>query len=104
MSTPSTSSPEEEPPRAIDIFQHLRLNLKNNSINCGCTILPDLYCIPCKTTVCKRCNYSFHKTHLVVSKRNAELNEEDINDKIQFNIYPYRIIDNNNISSNISSI
>lgn len=80
MSTPSTSSPEEEPPRAIDIFQHLRLNLKNNSINCGCTILPDLYCIPCKTTVCKRCNYSFHKTHLVVSKRNAELNEEDINE------------------------
>ena len=70
----------EEPPRAIDIFQHLRLNLKNNSINCGCTILPDLYCIPCKTTVCKRCNYSFHKTHLVVSKRNAELNEEDINE------------------------
>ena len=81
--TASNLTPEEEPPKSIDIFQHLRLNLKSTLPNCRCTVLPDLYCIPCKTTVCRRCTYEDHKKHLVVSKKNTELNQEDVNEIFQ---------------------
>ena len=81
MSTSATElSPEEEPPKQIDIFQHLRLNLKNTLSECHCTVIPDLYCIPCKTSVCRRCTYQDHQKHLVVSKKNVQLTEEDINE------------------------
>ena len=81
MSTSATNlSPDEEPPKQIDIFQHLRLNLKNTLSECHCTVIPDLYCIPCKTSVCRRCTYQDHQKHLVVSKKNVQLTEEDINE------------------------
>ena len=42
---PPTSSQENDS-KKIDIFQHLRINLKTSKTTCSCDNINSLYCIP----------------------------------------------------------
>ena len=54
----------------IDIFQHMRLGIKNKDFNCLCeNKLEQLYyCIPCKASCCAKCNLPEHSKHLLIPK------------------------------------
>ena len=41
----------------LDIFQHMRIGLKNKDINCCCDneLFNLYYCIPCKVSCCDKC-------------------------------------------------
>lgn len=68
-------------PKNLDIFQHLKLNIKKNSDNCKCQNTTQYYCIPCKVSVCEKCDLEDHKKHLLINKNNFELTDSNI-DKI----------------------
>ena len=74
---PSTSSQEKDS-KKIDIFQHLRINLKTSKTTCSCDNINSLYCIPCKISVCSKCNYSEHQNHILISKKDYHFNPENI--------------------------
>ena len=61
-----TQSQEDNPtiPKNLDIFQHLKLNIKNELENCKCQSDNTFYCIPCKVSVCERCNLDNHRKHI----------------------------------------
>ncbi|MCQ2816728.1 MAG: hypothetical protein MJ252_05615 [archaeon] len=67
--------------KTIDIYQHLKINLNNPTPMCDCGGIPSLYCIPCKVSVCRNCTYDNHKTHILISKENSTLDENEV-DKI----------------------
>jgi hypothetical protein len=78
--------------KKIDIFQHLRLNLKTQNKNCKDNNDNVMYCIPCKVTCCPECTLEEHKDHILVSKSRYLLTERNIdnvfnqlNEKIQSN-------------------
>ena len=50
--------------KILDIFQHLCLNLKNSKTECLCDNLFLMYCVPCKITLCQKCNYEEHKNYI----------------------------------------
>lgn len=56
-------------PAKVDIYQHIKLGMKNPE-NCKCSNNSDslFYCIPCKTSCCKKCNLIEHKDHLLINK------------------------------------
>ena len=70
-------------PKKIDIYNHLKLSMKNSKRNCQCDLLkekqPKYYCIPCKVSCCSRCSLSMHQKHLLVLKSNYIINESNIN-------------------------
>ncbi|MCQ2820053.1 MAG: hypothetical protein MJ252_22530 [archaeon] len=72
----------EKTPKQLDIYQHLRINLNNQSkkSECECDGYPELYCIPCKTSVCKQCDYEKHKDHILLSRLNPEFTPKDIDE------------------------
>lgn len=74
MSTPTKVAA----PKMIDIYQHLKLNMHPNQSDCHCLATPELYCVPCKVTVCKKCNYDKHKNHFLISKEYTKFTPEDI--------------------------
>ena len=56
-------------PKKIDIFQHLKLSLRNSELNCKCpNAFPVYYCIPCKLSVCTECGYDDHIKHILINK------------------------------------
>lgn len=69
---------EEEGTKSIDIYQHLKLNLKNKDDICDCNEMSEYYCIPCKTSVCKNCNMEEHSKHILIKKRPLELSNDEI--------------------------
>ena len=79
MSSSSAFIQDENPPtfsqendsKKIDIFQHLRINLKTSKTTCSCDNINSLYCIPCKISVCSKCNYNEHKNHILISKKDS---------------------------------
>ena len=91
----------DETPQNIDIYQHLKLNMKNTKPICECTSLPSLYCIPCKVSVCQKCTYDIHSKHLIVSKKSAEMSNDNVD--AYFNEIE-NVIDNDNIYRNCLSI
>ena len=89
--------------KKIDIFQHLRLNLKAQNKNCKDNNDNLMYCIPCKVTCCPECTLEEHKDHILVSKSRYLLTEKNIdnvfnklNEKIQSNqiFNDYKIVEN----------
>ena len=77
-----TQSQEDNPtiPKNLDIFQHLKLNIKNELENCKCQSDNTFYCIPCKVSVCERCNLDDHRKHILILKKDFELNESKVNE------------------------
>ena len=77
-----TQSQEDNPtiPKNLDIFQHLKLNIKNELENCKCQSDNTFYCIPCKVSVCERCNLDSHRKHILILKKDFELNESKVNE------------------------
>ena len=74
----NTSSQE---PVKLDIFQHMRIGIKNRDENCFCE--NDLnklyYCIPCKISCCDNCSLQEHSSHLLIQKDKYFLNTPQIN-------------------------
>jgi len=64
----------------LDIFQHMRIGLKNKDFNCDCeNDLGNLYyCIPCKVSCCAKCSLLEHSTHLLIQKEKYSLKPPQI--------------------------
>ena len=64
----------------IDIFQHMRIGVKNKDLNCICeNDLENLYyCIPCKSSCCTKCSLPEHSTHLLIPKEKYFLKPSQI--------------------------
>ena len=64
----------------LDIFQHMRIGLKNKDFNCYCeNDLDNLYyCIPCKVSCCAKCSLLEHSTHLLIQKEKYSLKPPQI--------------------------
>ena len=93
------SIPCHEPVR-LDIFQHMRIGVKNREDNCFCE--NDLnklyYCIPCKISCCNNCSLQEHSSHLLIQKNKYFLNPPQIN--ASFNSFE-EMISNDNLFKNI---
>ena len=65
----------------LDIFQHMRIGLKNKEYNCLCENDVDnlFYCIPCKISCCTKCSLPEHYTHLLIQKEKYSLKTPQIN-------------------------
>ena len=65
----------------LDIFQHMRIGLKNQEYNCLCENDLDnlFYCIPCKISCCTKCSLPEHYTHLLIQKEKYSLKTPQIN-------------------------
>ena len=50
-------TPSQDPIK-LDIFQHMRIGIKNKEENCFCEndIKNLYYCIPCKISCCNKCS------------------------------------------------
>ena len=59
----------------LDIFQHMRIGLKNKDYNCDCENYLDnlYYCIPCKVSCCAKCSLLEHSIHLLIQKEKYSL-------------------------------
>ena len=69
FSQSSSSQDASSLPKKIDIFQHLKLSLRNSELNCKCpNAFPVYYCIPCKLSVCNECGYDDHLKHILIRK------------------------------------
>ena len=64
----------------LDIFQHMRIGLKNKVQNCECqNDLNNLfYCIPCKVSCCDKCSLMDHASHLLLQKEKYALKPPQI--------------------------
>ena len=64
----------------LDVFQHMRLGLKNIEQNCDCeNDLENLYyCIPCKVSCCDKCSLMDHSSHLLLQKEKYSLKPPQI--------------------------
>ena len=63
----------------VDIYQHLKLNMHNNSLNCKCDTDDKYYCIPCKLTCCSFCNLKLHEPHILINMKENRLDINKIN-------------------------
>ena len=91
--------PSQEPVK-LDIFQHLRIGVKNREDNCFCE--NDLnklyYCIPCKNSCCDNCSIQEHASHLLIQKEKFFLNPPQINNSFKS---IEEMLDNNDLFKNI---
>ena len=64
----------------LDIFQHMRIGIKNRDYNCLCENHLDnlYYCIPCKVSCCTKCSLPEHSTHLLIQKEKYSLKPPQI--------------------------
>ena len=64
----------------LDIFQHMRIGIKNTNYNCLCeNNLENLYyCIPCKVSCCTKCTLPEHASHLLIQKEKYTLKPPQI--------------------------
>ena len=78
------SSSTQEPVK-LDIFQHMRIGIKNKEENCICEndINKLFYCIPCKVSCCDRCSIDEHASHLLLNKDKFFLNPSQINNSFK---------------------
>ena len=72
-------SEESKTAKYVDIFQHLKLNMQNNSINCKCDTEDKYYCIPCKVTCCSFCTLNTHEPHILINMKDNKLDINKIN-------------------------
>lgn len=79
LEEPETNLNDKANPKTIDIYQHLKLNLKNKYQRCLCGIPPSLYCIPCKISLCPNCHMKEHNDHLMTTREYKDLTKSDLN-------------------------
>ena len=87
--------------KKIDIYQHLKLGIKNQYKNCKDNNDNVMYCIPCKISCCPECTLEEHKNHILISKSRYSLNEKNIDyiyDKLK------EKIDDNDIFTNYQDV
>ena len=77
----SNLSYENRNMKYMDIFLHLKTNMKNNNyaLNCQCDSQDKYYCIPCKVSCCALCTLRQHESHIIVNMEQYFLNTKNIN-------------------------
>lgn len=76
----SKNSDVQSGPKRLDIFQHLKLSLRNSEFNCRCpNAYPVYYCIPCKVSICENCGLNDHRKHILINKDNYHMTPETVN-------------------------
>jgi len=77
----SNLSLENKNMKYMDIFLHLKTNMKNNNyaLNCKCDSKDKYYCIPCKVTCCALCTLKQHESHIIINMEQYFLNIKNIN-------------------------
>jgi hypothetical protein len=72
-------------PVKLDIFQHMRIGIKNKEENCFCENDLDklYYCIPCKISCCDKCSIQEHASHLLILKDKYFLNPSQIDNSFK---------------------
>ena len=64
----------------LDIFQHIKIGLSKQDVNCKCENTVDnlYYCIPCKISCCQKCSLPEHVSHLLIKKEKYFLKKDQI--------------------------
>ena len=77
----SNLSSENKNFKYIDIYLHLKTNMKNNSLNCKCESEKEdkYYCIPCKITCCPLCTLKKHQNHILINMKENYLDMNNLN-------------------------
>ena len=77
----SNLSQDSKNMKYIDIYLHLKTNIKNNpDIICQCNSKEKYYCIPCKITCCSLCNLNQHQDHIIINMKEFFLNLDNVNE------------------------
>lgn len=86
-------------PKDCDVYHHLKQSYHQTETSCNCAHTENtrLYCLPCKLTVCQKCNLEMHKSHLLIDKKAYNLNKENINQ--MFKRYDIAIDNNDLVNS-----
>ena len=76
----SILSSENKNFKYIDIYLHLKTNMKNNSLNCKCESEKEdkYYCIPCKITCCPLCTLKKHQNHILINMKENYLDMNNL--------------------------
>ena len=95
----SILSSENKNFKYIDIYLHLKTNMKNNSLNCKCESEKEdkYYCIPCKITCCPLCTLKKHQNHILINMKENYLDMNNLNlifNNFAENIKKSRLISN----------
>ena len=95
----SNLSSENKSFKYIDIYLHLKTNMKNNSLNCKCESEKEdkYYCIPCKITCCPLCTLKKHQNHILINMKENYLDMNNLNlifNNVTANIKKSRLISN----------
>ena len=95
----SNLSSENKSFKYIDIYLHLKTNMKNNSLNCKCESEKEdkYYCIPCKITCCPLCTLKKHQNHILINMKENYLDMNNLNlifNNFAANIKKSRLISN----------
>ena len=95
----SILSSENKNFKYIDIYLHLKTNMKNNSLNCKCESEKEdkYYCIPCKITCCPLCTLKKHQNHILINMREKYLDMNNLTlifNNFAANIKKSRLISN----------
>ena len=95
----SILSSENKNFKYIDIYLHLKTNMKNNSLNCKCESEKEdkYYCIPCKITCCPLCTLKKHQDHILINMKENYLDMNNLTlifNNFAANIKKSRLISN----------
>ena len=95
----SILSSENKNFKYIDIYLHLKTNMKNNSLNCKCESEKEdkYYCIPCKITCCPLCTLKKHQNHILINMKENYLDKNNLTlifNNFAANIKKSRLISN----------
>ena len=95
----SNLSSENKNFKYIDIYLHLKTNMKNNSLNCKCESEKEdkYYCIPCKITCCPLCTLKKHQNHILINMKENYLDMNNLTlifNNFAANIKKSRLISN----------
>ena len=95
----SNLSSENKSFKYIDIYLHLKTNMKNNSLNCKCESEKEdkYYCIPCKITCCPLCTLKKHQNHILINMKENYLDKNNLTlifNNFAANIKKSRLISN----------
>ena len=83
--------------KKIDIYQHLKFNMRNEDKICKENNLESIYCIPCKLSKCEKCGLEKHSNHILIDKKNYLLIEKNLNNminQIDNQISTYNLVQN----------
>ncbi len=83
--------------KKIDIYQHLKFNMKNEDKICKENNLESMYCIPCKFSKCEKCGLDKHLNHILLDKKKYQLIEKNLDNminQIEVKISSYNLAQN----------